>query len=84
MPLSGLLSEYGFDGGWPSIFYVFGAVGVVWSVAFLIFVYEEPSSHPHIDEKEKKYIVSSLWGAANVSVSVLHVHFIFKSNFIRS
>lgn len=69
MPLSGLLSEYGFDGGWPSIFYVFGFVGVIWSVAFLWFVYEEPSSHPHIDEKEKKYIVSSLWGAAAVSVS---------------
>lgn len=69
MPLSGLLSEYGFDGGWPSIFYVFGFVGVIWSVAFLIFVYEEPTSHPHIDEKEKKYIVSALWGTAAVSVS---------------
>lgn len=69
MPLSGLLSEYGFDGGWPSIFYVFGFVGVIWSVAFLFFVYEDPSSHPHIDEKEKKYIVSSLWGASTVTVS---------------
>lgn len=74
MPLSGLLSEYGFDGGWPSIFYVFGLVGVVWSVAFIIFVYEEPTSHPHIDEKEKKYIVSALWGTATVSVSLQHWH----------
>lgn len=69
MPLSGLLSEYGFDGGWPSIFYVFGFVGVIWSVAFLIFVYEDPTSHPHINEKEKKYIQSALWGTAAVSVS---------------
>lgn len=70
MPLSGLLSAYGFDGGWPSIFYVFGLVGVVWSVAFLIFVYEDPSTHPSIDEKERKYINSALWGATNVTVSL--------------
>lgn len=69
MPLSGLLAEYGFDGGWPSIFYVFGVVGVIWSVAFIWFVHEDPSSHPNMDEKEKKYILSSLWGTANVTVS---------------
>lgn len=69
MPLSGLLAEYGFDGGWPSIFYVFGLVGLIWSVAFLWLVYEDPSSHPTICEKEKKYINSSLWGSSTISVS---------------
>lgn len=69
MPLSGLLAEYGFDGGWPSIFYVFGVIGVLWSIAFIWLVYEDPSSHPKMDEKEKKYILSSLWGTANVTVS---------------
>lgn len=73
MPLSGLLSEYGFDGGWPSIFYVFGFVGVIWSVAFLIFVYEDPSSHPNINEKEKKYIISSLWGTSAITVSLKNI-----------
>lgn len=70
MPLSGLLAEYGFDGGWPSIFYIFGVVGVIWSLAFIWLVYEEPSAHPTIDEKEKKYINSSLWGTANIAVSL--------------
>ncbi|XP_063225600.1 putative inorganic phosphate cotransporter isoform X2 [Bacillus rossius redtenbacheri] len=67
MPLSGLLSEYGFAGGWPSIFYVFGAVGTVWSVAFLWLVFESPDEHPRIADDEKKYITSSVWGSAGVS-----------------
>lgn len=70
MPLSGILSEYGFDGGWPSIFYVFGAVGTIWCVAFLLMVYEDPESHPRISEDEKKYILSALWGNAGASVSM--------------
>lgn len=70
MPLSGVLSEYGFAGGWPSIFYVFGAIGTLWSIAFLWLVHEDPESHPTIPHDERKYIISSVWGAAGVSVSV--------------
>lgn len=70
MPLSGLLSEYGFAGGWPSIFYVFGAVGTIWCIAFLIMVHEDPESHPRISEDEKKYILSALWGNAGASVNI--------------
>ncbi|XP_021931680.1 putative inorganic phosphate cotransporter isoform X3 [Zootermopsis nevadensis] len=66
-PLSGLLAEYGFADGWPSIFYVFGIVGAVWSVAFLFMVAEDPDSSNTIPEDEKKYITNSLWGTAGVS-----------------
>lgn len=79
MPLSGLLAEYGFDGGWPSIFYVFGIIGTLWSIAFIIFVYEDPSSHPTIDEKERKYINSSLWGTANMTSPPIPVKAILTS-----
>ncbi|XP_033220002.1 putative inorganic phosphate cotransporter isoform X2 [Belonocnema kinseyi] len=67
MPLSGLLSEYGFSGGWPSIFYVFGAVGAVWCISFLLIVHEDPEKHPRISDDEKKYILSALWGAAGAT-----------------
>ncbi|XP_032690814.1 putative inorganic phosphate cotransporter isoform X1 [Odontomachus brunneus] len=67
MPLSGVLSEYGFAGGWPSIFYVFGTVGTLWCIFFLMFVHEDPEKDPHIAEDEKKYIVSALWGSAGAS-----------------
>jgi len=33
--LAGFLCDYGFAGGWPSAFYVFGVVGCVWSAAWL-------------------------------------------------
>lgn len=69
MPLSGLLAAYGFAGGWPSIFYVFGVVGTIWSLVFLFYGHEDPESHPTIDPAERKYIVNSLWGPAGVSVS---------------
>lgn len=78
MPLSGLLANSGIAGGWPSIFYVFGGVGAIWCVAFLIWVHEDPESHPKIAEDEKKYILSALWGTAASSVSLF---FIFKHKF---
>lgn len=65
MPSSGLLAEH----SWPSIFYVFGAVGVVWSLIFLYTVYEDPSSSPKISEKEKIYINTSLWGKGTADKS---------------
>lgn len=68
MPLSGLLADHGFDGGWPSIFYVFGIIGTVWSVAFLWTCHEDPITHPTINEDERKYIQQSLWGKAGVNI----------------
>lgn len=68
MPLSGLLSVS--SGGWPSIFYVFGAVGTIWSLAFVFWVYEDPEVHPRINPDERKYILNALWGAAGVTVSL--------------
>ena len=68
MPLSGFLAEYGFAGGWPSIFYVFGSVGTLWSLAFLFWVYEDPSSHPTMNEAERTYINTILWGTSTNKV----------------
>ncbi|KAH1012551.1 putative inorganic phosphate cotransporter [Dendroctonus ponderosae] len=58
LPLSGLLSVS--QWGWPAIFYVFGAVGTVWCITFLIFVKEDPESHLTMDPVEREYIQKSL------------------------
>jgi len=55
MLLAGVLCDYGFAGGWPSVFYVFGVFGCVWSVAWFLLCYNSPSTHPRISTLELKY-----------------------------
>ncbi|XP_045614429.2 sialin isoform X1 [Procambarus clarkii] len=46
----------GFLDGWPSVFYIFGAVGVVVGGAWLLVVLDRPEHHPRISRVELKYI----------------------------
>ncbi|XP_014675000.1 PREDICTED: sialin-like [Priapulus caudatus] len=57
MPLSGLLCEYW---GWPSVFYVFGSLGVVWFVLWAVLIRNFPEDHPRISTSELNYIQSTL------------------------
>ena len=59
-PLSALLCRYGFDGGWPSVFYVFGAIGILWFFLWLFVGYSSPASHPRISARERAHIEESL------------------------
>ncbi|XP_012936170.1 uncharacterized transporter slc-17.2 [Aplysia californica] len=63
-PTSALLCKYGFFGGWPSVFYVFGIIGIVWVVLFFFFTAETPEKQKFITEGEKLYITSSLPAAS--------------------
>jgi len=55
MLLTGVLCDYGFAGGWPSAFYVFGSFGCVCSVAWSLLCYNSPFDHPRISVEERKY-----------------------------
>ncbi|XP_066974710.1 putative inorganic phosphate cotransporter [Macrobrachium rosenbergii] len=59
MALGGVMSGSDFLGGWPSVFYVFGAVGLFWSVAWFILIRDQPEKHPWISSKELNYIRSN-------------------------
>lgn len=56
--LGGYLCVNGFAGGWPSIFYVFGATGIVWVILWVALTAKSPSEHHFISKKEKDYIMS--------------------------
>lgn len=59
MPISGLLCDSSFLGGWPATFYFFGLIGVVWFVFWVFLVYNTPQEHPRISEDERVYIEAS-------------------------
>ncbi|XP_071510804.1 sialin-like [Diadema antillarum] len=57
-PVSGLISQSQFLGGWPSTFYLFGTMGIVWFVIWTLTVYDTPMSHPRMSAAEREFIVS--------------------------
>ncbi|KAL9958324.1 hypothetical protein ACROYT_G035326 [Oculina patagonica] len=66
MPFAGLLCASDIWGGWPSVFYIFGAVGIVWTVVWMMLTYDKPANHPRISIKEKEYIQSSIGSGQDV------------------
>ncbi|XP_064087589.1 putative inorganic phosphate cotransporter isoform X2 [Macrobrachium nipponense] len=56
LSLGGLMNESDFLGGWPSIFYVFGVLGILWCIPWLIFMRDSPQKHPKISREELNYI----------------------------
>lgn len=57
LPVSGLLAA---NVSWESVFYVFGIIGCVWTVFWLLLVRRSPAYDPFITPEEKKYIQDSL------------------------
>jgi len=53
MPICGYLISVA---GWASVFYLTGAVGLLWSLAWFTFVYETPATHPRISAEERREI----------------------------
>ncbi|XP_044252908.1 putative inorganic phosphate cotransporter [Tribolium madens] len=57
MIFTGALS--GSTWGWPSAFYIYGALGIVWACIFAFFVANSPALHRSISDEEREYIESS-------------------------
>ncbi|XP_073241577.1 vesicular glutamate transporter 3-like [Porites lutea] len=71
MPISGLLTKYGFDGGWASVFYCFGVFGIVWYTAWIVVVYDSPSVHPTISDEEKTLIQATALDLSKVDTLLI-------------
>ncbi|XP_035828102.1 sialin [Aplysia californica] len=67
LPLSGLLCDSDILGGWPSVFYIFGAVACLWCVFWMLIVHDTPAKHPRISVAEREYILTSLGDTRHIS-----------------
>lgn len=85
MPLSGILAK---SLGWESLFYVFGVVGVIWFIAWVIIVRRNPDQDRYITKEELKYIKASIGAVRDKKSSVpwkaiftsKHVYAIYVAN----
>lgn len=57
MPMCGYLIA---SLGWESVFYVTGVIGLIWSVAWFLLVFDSPSQHPRISHEERCYIEDAI------------------------
>ena len=55
-PLGDFLCDHGFDGGWPSMFYIFGSVGFVWFIIWMVQTSDMPTDQRSIVDRERDYI----------------------------
>lgn len=67
LPLSGLICFYM---NWIYVFYIFGALGVLWFIFWIFMVSDSPETHRRISQAEKEYILSSLTDQLSTQKSV--------------
>lgn len=82
LSLGGILCLSGIDGGWPSIFYFFGAAGVTWSIVFFIFSGDQPNTHWFIGKREKEYVCRETEKTIALRIYCQKVHFCWVKSFI--
>ncbi len=60
LELGGYLCVSGFAGGWGSIFYIFGIIGIVWFILLMVLASDSPTNHKFIGLREREYINKSI------------------------
>ncbi|XP_066908539.1 sialin isoform X2 [Halyomorpha halys] len=56
MAISGLIISYL---GWTGVFYIFGGIGIIWLIIWMILYHNTPLEHPYIKEDERYYITTT-------------------------
>lgn len=60
LPLSGWLCDIDYMGGWPLAFYIFGFLGIIWFLFWIVLIYDTPAVSPRISPSERRYIENAI------------------------
>ena len=77
--VSGLLASSSFLEGWPSLFYVYGGLGVLWALLWFVFVTDDPSKSYWTTSAEKEYLAASTVPRKTVQISEIPWKRLLKS-----
>lgn len=58
MPIAGVIAAS--QVGWPAAFYLYGTIGLTWSIVWLFCGASSPATSRFISEEEKKWILYEL------------------------
>lgn len=70
MVVGGWVCSTEFLGGWPSVFYVFGALSLVWGIFWFLLVRDRPEEHPRVSTDELTYIKTNMGQVTSKKVLV--------------
>lgn len=65
--------------GWPYVFYLYGGIGVIWSIIWIFVGSNSPAEHKSISPEERKYIESGIEGDEDKEVSFRKDQFDFST-----
>ena len=54
LPVTGAIADSSV--GWPTAFYVYGGMGITWTILWALIGADSPAKHGRVSEKEKRYI----------------------------
>ncbi|KAK7081859.1 hypothetical protein SK128_016485 [Halocaridina rubra] len=79
LPVGGWLCSSSYLGGWPSVFYLFGGLGLIWSIFWFALVHDRPEQHPRISQAELSHLQSYKGDTKSAQVVALPLREIFTS-----
>ena len=56
--------------GWQWAFYIYGIIGIIWSIGWILYFRNSPAEMPWIDQKELEYIESDLGQGCSSQISL--------------
>lgn len=59
---------------WEWVFHLSGIIGIIWFCFWQYFVYDTPSTHPHIHPMERAYIEEALGNSVNTDDASVSIH----------